>query len=272
MQILNVQVNPTAPAQSFEPKLNYGFYLQTRDDKSLAKNGQDGFSALVNGLLDEDVDMIVAAYYHSFAWLGRSQPSVTAVEAALENVMFNDEKATEEAFDDILKSLQTNDFLARKLNQFIKSNDKLTATMKKHIESMTDEDRKDQMEIGMLQINDSTTKLQQLMTPSRIIAEARRIGLTPTELKELTPKEFKAVQRGYQLHLVDQRDLTLFAKTVPQQTVPIEPQQSIADLIKQLQERNQAIGKGIAEGRDEQPQVPKKTIASQLLMEMLGGG
>lgn len=165
MQALTIQVNPQAQPAVFTPKLNYGFYLQTRDDKSLAKNGQDGFSALVNGLLDEDVDMIVAAYYHSFAWLGRSQPSMTAVEAALENVVFNDEKATEEAFDDILKSLQTNDFLARKLNQFIKSNDKLTATMKKHIESMTDEDRKDQMEIGMLQINDSTTKLQQLMTP-----------------------------------------------------------------------------------------------------------
>lgn len=165
MQTLTIQVNPQAQPAVFTPKLNYGFYLQTRDDKSLAKNGQDGFSALVNGLLDEDVDMIVAAYYHSFAWLGRSQPSMTAVEAALENVVFNDEKATEEAFDDILKSLQTNDFLARKLNQFIKSNDKLTATMKKHIESMTDEDRKDQMEIGMLQINDSTTKLQQLMTP-----------------------------------------------------------------------------------------------------------
>ena len=54
--------------------------------------------------------------------------------------------------------------------------------------------------------------------------------------------------------------------------MPIEPQQSLADLIKQVPERNQAIGKGIAEGRDEQPQVPKKTIASQLLMEMLGGG
>lgn len=165
MQALTIQVNPQAQPAVFTPKLNYGFYLQTRDDKSLAKNGQDGFSALVNGLLDENVDMIVAAYYHSFAWLGRSQPSMTAVEAALENVVFNDEKATEEAFDDILKSLQTNDFLARKLNEFIKSNDKLTATMKKHIESMTDEDRKDQMEIGMLQINDSTTKLQQLMTP-----------------------------------------------------------------------------------------------------------
>lgn len=171
MQTLTIQVNPQAQPAVFTPKLNYGFYLQTRDDKSLAKNGQDGFSALVNGLLDEDVDMIVAAYYHSFAWLGRSQPSMTAVEAALENVMFNDEKATEEAFDDILKSLQTNDFLARKLNQFIKSNDKLTATMKKHIESMTDEDRKDQMEIGMLQINDSTTKLQQLMTPQESLSK-----------------------------------------------------------------------------------------------------
>ena len=59
---------------------------------------------------------------------------------------------------------------------------------------------------------------------------------------------------------------------MPQQTVPFEPQQSIADLIKQLQERNQAIGKDIAEGREEQSQASKKTVASQLLMEMLGGG
>ena len=121
MQALTVQVNPQAQPAVFTPKLNYGFYLQTRDDKLLAKNGQDGFSALVNGLLDENVD-------------------------------------------DILKSLQANDFLARKLNEFIKNNDKLTATMKKHIESMTDEDKKDQMEIGMTQIDDATTKLQQLMT------------------------------------------------------------------------------------------------------------
>ena len=54
--------------------------------------------------------------------------------------------------------------------------------------------------------------------------------------------------------------------------MPIEPQQSIADLIKQLQERNQAIGKDIVEGRDEQPQLRQKTVASQLLMNMLGGG
>ena len=147
MQALTVQVNPQAQPAVFTPKLNYGFYLQTRDDKSLAKNGQDGFSALVNGLLDENVDMIIAAYYHSLAWYKRNQPSEPAVEEALETAMFNDEKATDEAFDDILKSLQANDFLARK-----------------HVESMPDEDKKDQMEIGMTQIDDATTKLQQLMT------------------------------------------------------------------------------------------------------------
>lgn len=163
MQALTIQVNPQTQPVVFTPKLNYGFYLQTRDDKALAENGQDGFSALVNGLLDEKVDMIIAAYYHSLAWYKRNQPSVTAVEEALETVMFNDEKATNAAFDDILKSLQTNDFLARKLNEFIKNNDKLTATMKKHINSMTDADKKDQMEIGMSQIDESTTKLQQLM-------------------------------------------------------------------------------------------------------------
>src|SRR5699024_3497533 len=51
---------------------------------------------------------------------------------------------------------------------------------------------------------------------SRIIIEARRIGLTPAELDELTPKEFKAVQRGYQLQLVDQRQQILFSKQTPQ--------------------------------------------------------
>jgi hypothetical protein len=64
----------------------------------------------------------------------------------------------------------------------------------------------------------------------------------------------------------------LFAKQVPQQTVPFEMKEPISDLIKKLADRNQVIAKSIAEGRDEQPQVPKKTIASQLLMEMLGGG
>ncbi|PWT30489.1 hypothetical protein DKZ27_06390 [Limosilactobacillus reuteri] len=164
MQALTIQANPQSQPAVFTPKLNYGFYLQTRDDKALSQSGQDGFSALVNGLLDNNVDMIIAAYYHSLAWYKRNQPSETAVEEALETAIFSDEKATDEAFDDILKDLQSNDFLARKLNEFIKSNDKLTAAMKKHIESMTDEDKKDQMEIGMSQIDDSTTKLQQLMT------------------------------------------------------------------------------------------------------------
>lgn len=164
MQTLTIQPNPQAQAKTYDPKLNYGFYKQTRDDKSLAKNGQDGFSVLVNGLLDENVDMIIAAYYHSFAYFGRSQPSEVAVEQALETTIFADEKATDAAFDEILKELQSNDFLARKLNEFIKNNDKLTATMQKHIASMTDEDKKDQMEIGVDQINQSTTRLQELMT------------------------------------------------------------------------------------------------------------
>ena len=164
MQALTIQANPQAQPVVFTPKLNYGFYLQTRDDKSLSQNGQDGFSALINGLLDNNVDMIIAAYYHSLAWYKRNQPSETAVEEALETSIFGDEKTTVEAFYEILKDLQSNDFLARKLNEFIKNNDKLTETMEKHLASMKDEDEKDKMEIGMTQINDSTTKLQQLMT------------------------------------------------------------------------------------------------------------
>ena len=54
----------------------------------------------------------------------------------------------------------------------------------------------------------------------RIIIEARRIGLSLTELDELTPKEFKAANKGYQLHLADQRQQILYGHAVPQLTVP----------------------------------------------------
>ncbi|WP_225359449.1 hypothetical protein [Limosilactobacillus reuteri] len=64
----------------------------------------------------------------------------------------------------------------------------------------------------------------------------------------------------------------MFAKQVPQQTVPLELKESVPDMIKKLADRNQAIADSIAEGRDEQPEKPKNTLASQILMKMLGGG
>lgn len=64
----------------------------------------------------------------------------------------------------------------------------------------------------------------------------------------------------------------MFAKQVPQQTVPLELKESVPDMIKKLADRNQAIAKSIVEGQDKQPEEPKNTIASQLLMKMLGGG
>lgn len=164
MNALTIKVNENAQPAVFTPKLNYGFYTQTRDDKALSKDGQDGFSALVNGLLDGNVDMIVAFYYHALAWYKRNQPSETAVVDALEDTIFKDEETTDKAFDEIIKELQTVGFLARKLDEFIKKNDKTVETMENQIASMEDGRDKEQFELGITQINTTTTKLQTLMT------------------------------------------------------------------------------------------------------------
>ncbi|MCZ3747060.1 hypothetical protein L2520_06490 [Limosilactobacillus vaginalis] len=63
----------------------------------------------------------------------------------------------------------------------------------------------------------------------------------------------------------------MFAKSVPQQTVSIQTQESIADLISKLAKRNHSITESITEGQEEQPKVPKNRVASEVLMKMLGG-
>lgn len=164
MQALTIQVNQNAQPAVYTPKLNYAFYKQVNKDEDLKGNNQGGFSALINGLLDGNVDMIVATYYHSLAYYKRNQPSEDAVEAALESTVFASDDDTSKAFDEIIEDMKQNDFLARKLSEFIKSNDKLSSTMEKHIASMTDEDKKDQYQIGMEQVQETTNKLQSLLT------------------------------------------------------------------------------------------------------------
>ena len=78
--------------------MNFSFYKQTRDDKNLKGDYPDGFSALVDGLLNESVDAIVAAYFHSLAWYKRNQPSIDAVEEALESNIFASDEATDQAY------------------------------------------------------------------------------------------------------------------------------------------------------------------------------
>ena len=108
---------------------------------------------------------------------------------------------------------------------------------------------------------------------SRIIIEARRIGLTPAELDELTPKEFKAVQRGYQLQLADQRQQILFSKQTPQVSYMSGIEQNdLQKLFQDLYKRNIEESKRLA-GTNEKPTVNKKLLRSkqQLLSQILNG-
>lgn len=158
MENLTIQVG--SQAQTFTPKLTYSFYKQTRDDKELQNNGQDGFSALVEGLLEENVDMIIAFYHHALAWYKRSQPSEDAVEEALEGTIFASDEATTKAFTDIIIELKKNDFLARKLNEYIKNSDKNMDAIQEQIDQTEDKDRRQQLTIGLQQMNDEISKLK----------------------------------------------------------------------------------------------------------------
>ncbi|MCH3922385.1 tail assembly chaperone [Limosilactobacillus sp.] len=147
----------------YQPKLNFSFYRQTRDDKELSNGNQDGFSALVEGLLSENVDVIVSTYYHALAWYKRNQPSETDVEEALEASVFASDEATDQAFADILNALKADGFLARKLREYVKNSDKNADMVQAQIDQTKDEERASQLSIGLKEITAETNKLKSLL-------------------------------------------------------------------------------------------------------------
>lgn len=163
MQTLMIRSNQNAQPAAYEPKLNFKFYRQTRDDKNLKSDGQDGFSALVDGLLNENVDMIISTYYHALAWYKSNQPSEDAVEEALASTIFVSDEATDKAFDDILNALKADGFLARKLSEFVKNQDKNADILQTRIEGMEDGDRREQLSIGLEEIKKENDKLKSLL-------------------------------------------------------------------------------------------------------------
>lgn len=163
MEALMIKVNQNAQPAAYEPKLNFAFYKQTRDDKGLKGDYPDGFSALVDGLLNESVDAIVAAYYHSLAWYKRNQPSIDAVEEALEANIFASDEATDQAFKDILDEMKKDDFLTRRLKQFIKDQNKNADMAQKQMEAEEDESKRQQLSLGLEQITEEINKLKSLL-------------------------------------------------------------------------------------------------------------
>lgn len=163
MEALMIKVNQNAQPAAYQPKLNFAFYKQTRDDKELKGDCPDGFSALVDGLLNESVDAIVAAYYHSLAWYKRNQPSIDAVEEALESNIFASDEATDQAFKDILDEMKKDDFLTRRLKQFIKDQNKNADMAQKQMEAEEDESKRQQLSLGLEQITEEINKLKSLL-------------------------------------------------------------------------------------------------------------
>lgn len=164
MQSLQIKPNENAQPAVYEPKLNFKFYRQTRDDNELKDDNQDGFSALVAGLLDGNVDMLVEVYYHALAWYKRNQPSKEAVEDALDATVFASDEETDKAFDDIIVEMKNNNFLARKLSEYLKNANKNADMAQERIDSMDEkDDQRATMEIGLKQITQDNEHLKSLL-------------------------------------------------------------------------------------------------------------
>lgn len=64
----------------------------------------------------------------------------------------------------------------------------------------------------------------------------------------------------------------LFAKSVPQQTIPVSTEESVIDLIKKLVARNQELTEQIAQGDEAKEKRPvQNDVGRELLIKMLGG-
>lgn len=103
----------------------------------------------------------------------------------------------------------------------------------------------------------------------RILVQARRIGLSLTELEELTPKDFKAFNKGYQLSLADQRQQILYGHAVPQLTVSsIEANQdALSEAFQKLSDRDkEQMERMLNDGNADQS---KLTAGNRLFIEAM---
>lgn len=103
----------------------------------------------------------------------------------------------------------------------------------------------------------------------RIIIEARRIGLSITELNEMSPKEFKAANKGYQLHLSDQRQQILYGHRIPQMTVSGAEanQDSLDEAFQKLSDRDKAQMEKLIDG--DKPKEERLTVGNQKFIEAM---
>lgn len=130
--------NLTINGNVYQPKFNFAFYKQV--SKTMANDSQDGFSVLVQDLLAGKVEAIVEAYYHALAYYKRNQPTEDMVEEALSATVFVSDEATENAVDDIIKTMHDDNFLARNLSEFIKTTENSMDIVEAQADAMPDEE------------------------------------------------------------------------------------------------------------------------------------
>lgn len=140
--------------KSYEPKFNYGFAKRLM--KEYGTESVDGFSHLINQIIDGDPMALVNGYRYALST--KSLPSDEKVADALEEAGIFDKG--EEAFSDLFKEVKSAGFLTLQLNLYVNSKENVVADAKKVLATLSSEEDKQGAEIDLAAAETSLDRIK----------------------------------------------------------------------------------------------------------------
>lgn len=146
--------------KDYDVKFNMQFANRLIEDYAVKNNdGQitlDGFSHLINDLVDCQPEAITNAYRYALDVPAKQLPSLNDVAQGLEEAgIFKNP----DIFSDLFKELKDNGFLMLKLKAYLKSRQNIVDVSKKVLSGLTD---KGQKESAMLDLKSAEAGLAQI--------------------------------------------------------------------------------------------------------------
>ena len=140
--------------KSYETRFNYGFAKRLMKD--YGTENVDGFSHLINQIIDSDPMALVNGYRYSLDT--KSLPSDEKVADALEAAGVFDKG--EEAFSELFKAVKSAGFLTLQLNLYVSSKENVVEDAKKVLANLSNEEDKQGAEIDLAAAETSLARIK----------------------------------------------------------------------------------------------------------------
>lgn len=128
-------------------------------ERELKEEEKDGFNTLIEGLLNRDILILVKGIK-----VLMSASGVTSEEKVAEilETTFEDDKATDQLFDDFFENLVSQGFLRQRLVSYVKEMKRNLKLSEEVIPSLKEEERIP-AEVGIQQMNQTVCRLEKII-------------------------------------------------------------------------------------------------------------